>query len=738
MKNINKFSNIVKKAIGLPKNAIGDRFFTLLIFILILISILPVAKKILSTAKMLYIQRDMSYEDKLLSPWATVLGIKRFADSLLDEGASVMYPPQSKDAWLGNGAIIQYFFYPRKIYTEDLSLIEEKEIDAIFVTPSWPDFFVPIKKAYFEESRSYVNIRSLAIKENGKIKQELILLDEEIQLEPKYTSESILVNSHSIDISSGEKNEQLDFTISETDTEVWLIPVDIELHPDTIIVGEIESGMPNLSSVVVEITYINGRSAIFKSGRNKKTDQFENLDIIDIYKRAYNFGMVKGWRTGFKITGVGIEIGAILQDPYPNKGIGIIEKGEDYRVNKEEAEQLYQQALGKYVDDDLEGAIKVLNVAKLLSNQDSKIVLLLAKSHTALGNTSKAIIYLKENIEMKDMWSGVELINLTNAGNYRDHESFIKLITSTYPDNTYLNLAMGKLYDRLGIDLLAYKYYMKATIDYPFSSTSVEAAHTLNNAKSSEFSGTKMGRSRIEYLNGNFHGSYKIIKESDSMNLSNIYLNLDLEDAFITRKDDYDYDFIEDEPSGFIGDGIYLGERHKFSLRPLYFPAQMNRGLDKGTIEFYWKALNTDMLKDEDKSYYILDQEGSLGKLKPTIRIFIKKRQMCFQVKDINRLIPTNILLCSDAIDWQEGRWYQLSISWDTNDIRYYLDKRMVDEREFTGRVGIDPTIYFGLAADKAPGSIYNTDEFNAEGVIDSVTLYSYPKRYSNGQEIWE
>jgi len=730
--------NYLKKFSKEAKKATENEFFVLLIFILIIISVLPAAKRILNTAKNLYVQRNISYEDKLLFSWASIYGVEKLADGLLDGDASVMYPPQNKEAWLGNGAIVQYFFHPRKIYAEDPSLIEEKKIDAIIVTPSWPDFFVPIRKAYFEETRSYTNIRNLAIKENGKIKQELMLLDKKLQLEPKYTSESILVNSHSVGTSPGEKNEQLDFTISETDTEIWLISVNIEPHSDTIIVGEIESGMPHLGSVVAEITYASGRSEIFKSERNKKTDQFENFSIIDIYKRAYNFGIMKGWGTRFKITGVGIEFGAILPGPFPNRGIGKIEKGENCGISEEGAERMFQQALCKYMNGDFEGVIKTLNAAKLLSNQDPKITLLLAKSHMVLGNTSKAIAHLKESIELKDIWSGVELINLTNTDNYRNHESFIKLITSTYPDNTYLNLAVGKLYHRLGIDLLAYKYYTKATANYPFSSSSVEAAHILNDVKNGRFSDTEADRSKREYLNGDFHNSYKIMKESSSMNLPNVYSSLDPENAFVIRENNYDSDFMEDNPSGFKGDGVYLGEKHKFSLKPLYFPPPMNRGLDKGTIEFYWKALNIGVLKDEDKSYYILDQEGSHGKLKPTMRVFVKERQVCFQVKDIDRLIPADILSCSEAIDWQEGRWYKLSISWDTQKIRYYLDKRMIDEKEFTGRVGIDPIIYFGLAADKFPGSVYNPSEFNVDGVIDSVILYNYPKRYSNGQEIWK
>ncbi|MHA1470778.1 MAG: tetratricopeptide repeat protein, partial [Candidatus Asgardarchaeia archaeon] len=721
-----------KKFIEVVKKISENDFFALLFFVLILISILPFAKKMLTTANELYVRRNISYEEKVSSTWSTVRGINKLAESFLEKEASIMYPPQSKDSLLGNGAIIQYFFYPKKIYTEDFSIIEEEKIDAIILTSSWPDFFVPIKKAYFDEVRSYVGIGSLKIKENNKIEQELMSLEEGVQLELKYPSESVLANMHSVDFSFDGKNERIDFSISETGTEIWLIPVDLGLQPNTTIYCEIESGIPYLISASVEITYANGKHSTFRSRMNKNIDKVENLSIDDLYNRAYSYGIVNGWGTKFKITGVGIEIGVSLSGPYPSNGLGIIEKGENYESRKEKAEDLYQQALSKYVNNNFKEAIELLNAAKLLSNQDPKIILLLAKSYISLGNTSKSIIYLKENIEIGDIWSGVELINLTDINNYKDHKPFIKLAISLYPDDAHINFAMGKLYQRLGVDILAYKYYMKTTSDYPFTSTSVEAVHILDQARNEEFSKTMINRSKVEYLKGNFYNSHKLMKESKDTSLYDSYLDLNIEEAFIIRLNDYNYNLTKDNPSGFRGEGVYLEETSKFSLRPIFFPIQIDRGLEMGTIEFYWKVLNTNMFDDENKSYFLLDQKGSLGRLKPTIRVFVKEKQICYQVKDISRLIPANLLSCSDPIIWQEGLWYKLDISWDSNSIRYYIDNRIVDEKKFTGRLGIDPIIYFGLAPDKSPGSICNADEFNAEGVIDNVVLYNYPKKYIN------
>lgn len=283
---------------------------------------------------------------------------------------------------------------------------------------------------------------------------------------------------------------------------------------------------------------------------------------------------------------------------------------------------------------------------------------------------------------------------------------------------------------------------MLSTTNYPYSAISVKAAHKLNEIKKGNFANDELSIAKKYFLEGRFDESANIVAKLYAKSPKDTKLIDTLEDAYKIKEYGFDKDMKNGKsggPSGILRSGLDLKEEQShyagISLKPVFFPNR-DRGLARGTLEFYWQAEKLHSLNERNK-YFLLDQIGSLGRFKPVMRMYMQDKKLWLSIRDINNIYPKNVSISSDVIEWEEGRWYYISVSWGDGTARLYIDKKLAGMSNYGGKVGVDPDLYLTLAPDKSPGSIFNPDEYEIYGVVDSFIIYSYQKKYDKGIETW-
>lgn len=740
----------LSKVLRLNKFKIRPKFFKpislggvlgIVVLVLLLYNFALSLKRVLNIFSNTFSQRDLSKEEKIAQSWKPVYSVADLLNKYLDEDSSVIHPPQNRNQWLGNRAVIRYFLYPKKLYAENPALFDEKRIDAVIITNSWPDFFVPIKEVYHEPIRSYIDVARLTIDSRGAVYNNLIDINKGISLNRRDGAESTEIISHSMSFREGVAAEQIDFVIQESGVDMWLVEIDRVLTPDMVVEGELESGAGQMGSLMAEVEYESGQRAVFSSERNKYKNQHELLSIRDIYERAVEYGNYSGLGGPVKLTGVGISFGTSVKGPYHSKGIGLIDNGDrilESVINS--PEKHYLKALSYYRRGEFALANEQLSLARLLL-EDTSTFLLSGLVLECQGNYSSARNFFESAVLEGDLWSGVELAKLVDSENYPFYKGVLEEAYANHFENTHLNLELARLFERLDMKTLAFKHFMKASRDYPRTATSVEAAYALDGYRKGEIGESELDLSMRAYLDGEFTKSAKLLADLYNKNPNDVKLREQFDKAFIVRSKTFDDEdiFFEEKPSGYIGNGSYLTDDVAFSLGSYYFPPEIERGSKEGTLIFYWQVLAANRLDNPDLRYYLIDQVGSLGRLQPTLGLFVKDRVLHLEFRDSDALFPKVKYIKSAPINWREGQWYKIVISWGNGLINLYIDDKLVGQITARERVGKkDLKIYFGLAADKAEESPYNPDRFKAMGIIDEIELYSYTKKFEKGVEVWE
>lgn len=720
-----------------------NRFQLLLVFIgFVLIAFMSVSNLMpfLKTLKNSYLLNNLSYGDKMRQSWGSVYDTAELIKHYIGENGSVMYPPQSIDAWLGNGAITQYFLFPRKLYSENEQLIKEDKIDGVVVTAQWPDFFTPFKKIYFTPFRSYVSLEYIKI-QGIHAENNLVEIDSEPRLTRVKPLNSTSIKAHSIDTANNQKLELLDVNIGESGSDIWLIKTSSPLLEDSKILAKVKAGKNRIVALIVEITFSDGSKAYYTSQRNKLDNRFEELSLDNLFKRANQYSEVKGKNGSFYISAVGLDVGVISNNIF-TQGVGLIKVASDKKFEAGDlAEDLYFEALDDFKENRLKEADEKLNLALNLTDNNSYLNLLKAQIAKMQKNYPTAREILRKNIEEhNDLWSAIELVTLADKNSWEVDFKFLDSLPDGAWENTYLNLELAKFYERAGSKIMAYKHFIKATKDYPYSAASVEAAHKIADYKKDN----SISQAEKLYLEGQFFRSAQSIAEMLADSPQREDLKYVLENAYLAQG--LNFDNISElggiQPvGGIVGNGLKILEGDnptvaRLNLSPLIFPT-WERGLKEGTIEFFWQASDVEKYMSKKFKFFLLDQVGSHGKLKPTIRVFLNDQKLKFSIKQIDRIIPGELILSTDEIPWEEGHWYQVTISWGEGKINLFLDKKLAASKTFNGKVGIEKIVYTGLAEDKAGGSIYNPNEFAALGILDDIIYFAYPKFYENGVQIW-
>lgn len=719
----------------------GKGFLGIVIFSLLIYNFLFSFTNILKVFKNTFTQRGFSNEEKIARSWKSIYGVVSLLNKYLDDDAGIMAPPQNRDAWLGNAAVIRYFLYPKKIYAEDLTFFEEHKIDAVIISNSWPDFFLPIEKVYHVPIRSYIDVLNLVIGFDAGHKDKLLDINKGTKLSYLEGVDSTEIVAHNISFRDNIVAEQIDFVIQESGENVWLVAVDQELTPDTLIEGELEVGIKEMGSIVARVQYGNGQFAFFPSQRNKYKNQHEILDIPDIYRRAIEYGSYKGYRGSIRLVGVGVSFGTTTKGPYFSKGIGLIDNAEhDLAVDADSPEEHYLKGLAYYRKGKLTQASQELSLARLLL-EDSSSILLKGIVLKHQGDYSAARDLFEEAATEGELWGGVELAKLLGQGNYATYRNILEDIYAQNSANTHLNIELAKLYERMNMKILALKHFMKASKDYPRTATSVEAAHILEDYRNSEFGESELDLSMKAYLDGDFSRSAELLADLYNKKPTDVGLKEQFEKAFLLKNKSFNDEgsLNEDVPSGYREKGKYLTNDVTFSLASFYFPPETEKGLKEGTLIFYWQVLEANRIENPSLRYYLIDQIGSLGNFQPTLGLFVEDRTLNLEFRDSNALIPQIRQIKSAPVDWREGQWYKITISWGEDLIKLYIDGQLVGQVTVKEHIGKqDPKIFFGLAEDKGEGTRFNPNRFNAVGIIDEIELYSYQKRFEKGAEVWK
>lgn len=371
----------------------------------------------------------LSYETKMKIRRGGWVAFAELVRKNTPSTAVIMYPP-SQYNW-------EYFLYPRKLLRGSRKWpAVYKSATYVLVMSGWPRFPINARKfLHFSPTRGIlvngVEVGSSSMR-GSEFSQKKGLLE-------NYLSDAEKEVKYHRRIKSGGRLVefiQVNYTLNNYD--YWMRDAGLPLTEKTKVKAEIKADVEHIVNLVAEISYDNGKLAIFGSPANKEAKRWEVLSITDLYQIAEEYALTRGWSSKkIQITRIGINTGLPRQMPYQERyGIIELEKGqpgikEDAGPKINNAPYFFRMANCYKAKGEFEKAIKYYQLAEKLNPADAWIHSNSGDIYLKMGDCARAIEEYKKAIQLE-------------------------------PDVGWFYFALGKVYEKKSKINLAKKSYQKA------------------------------------------------------------------------------------------------------------------------------------------------------------------------------------------------------------------------------------------------------------------------------------
>jgi tetratricopeptide (TPR) repeat protein len=641
----------------------------------------------------------ISYEEKMklkvgeiYFDWTKLVKEHTFINSI------IMHPPQMWP-WpqSGNLEFSQYFLYPAKLVREDHQRLASKgDITHVLIAwgeaevkdaryYGWPKFPVLSQKIYYLPQRRQVSVRGLDNLYEWKNQAERT------------------INSH--------KDNFLDLTYTSSEYDYWVKPVNMVLTPSTKLDTEIKSNWPDSTALIAEVSYGNFYSAVFSSSPNQKVDQWEILNIDDLYLRAYQFGRLEGWPTNqLKIISLGIDTGHPAKIPYLERwGVIEVEKGGEARKQSLKEALVNSQnylSLGDIasLDKDQLLAAEYFEKSALLEPSNAWPHYYLAKTADLLGEKNIAELEFKKTIDLlPDLAWGYYALGEFYRGNKDLNEAIFNYqkAIDLYPEAIWARRALAETYESLGMMRLAYQQYRLASEDLRWA-LSDDGRVAQEKAKGIEAKEEKIIRDSLRALEINPNDWDSRLKLADAYNILGQANKAREQSRIASKEAPEEYrrntsfqfepliiDKISQPIYGIFNKNIELDQEKGTEVildnyRKYIEYSRDILPLSNGTIQLTWKP-PPDFYSDLSPRNLVFQFRG--------LFIWINQGKLHYALFDND---SEKWQIISSSIQWDINKWYEISASFGQEGMHLLLDSKLVGQSAFGGGLSVDNDMYLG------------------------------------------
>jgi len=283
----------------------------------------------------------LSYYEKMGLTWGYELNLFGLIKDRTPPTAVIVVPFRVRP-WniLANGEMLPYFLYPRKHPKADMKTIRlDKSITHVMVawgswwgSPKsfygWPKFPVNMRKFSYLPTERTVSVEALRV-EPEPLREES--LNSPLLLENWISDSEKEVNYHGLTESSENRQvESIHLTYTSSTYDYWMRTVEVPLIRGMMAKGRVAAGLSRSVNLIAEVKYESGRSSILHSRPNETVGYWEDLSIDDVYERAEQYALARGWKTeNMYVTRIGVNTGRPRGMPYLEKyGLIEVERGQ--------------------------------------------------------------------------------------------------------------------------------------------------------------------------------------------------------------------------------------------------------------------------------------------------------------------------------------------------------------------------------------------------------------------------
>lgn len=716
----------------LPHPKIKIREVILLFFIFAIIAfdsrrVFPgLGREMIYIANRLIYYSQFSYEDKMKEKvgieyfdWAELVREHTLVSSRL------MHPPQMWP-WgqSGNPEFSQYFLYPAKLVREDRKqLLGKSDITHILIAWGeggvederlfgWPKFPIFAQKIYYLAQRRKVEVEGLTDLQEWK--------------------------HNALRTVNYADGRSFDLTYTSSSFDYWLKPIKYALLPSTNLSVKVRSNWSNSTALVAKVSFDEEKSAVFSSGANQKTDQWETLSLEDLYARAYQFAKIQRWSTSqLVIEAIGLDTGHPAQMPYLEKwGLAEVEKGGEDRL-KYLGQQLVNTqnflSLGNVymLEERSDQAFVFYQAAQLLEPTNPWPHFWMAEIANKTGKLSLA---QQEYQRAVDLASNISWFYYTQGELYQKEGNLdlaqVKYQESLnlYPEGFWSHLALGEIYESMNNLYLAYQHYSLASFGprWAFSSDGKVAWEKKKKIEAEQNEIVKDTLLRVENQPDDWETrislakayivlgelnkakeQYKVINENTpgryepEVIFPPIIVDQLYQPAYGVKGKEVKSISLGNRPSALLDD--YHGY---ICYSSVFFPAQ------NGTIELNWKPPD-DFAKNNLPRNLLYQFNG--------LFVWISSNQLNFAL--FNREERRWEIISRSALNFDINKWYQISISYGDNGMFLFLNGTQIAEGKFKGAINDKNDIYL------ARGPLWSiSDKPISFGYFETMKIYDYQK----------
>ncbi|MBA7704333.1 hypothetical protein ES703_113138 [subsurface metagenome] len=216
------------------------------------------------------------------------------------------------------------------------------------------------------------------------------------------------------------------------------------------------AGLSRSVNLIAEVKYESGRSSILHSRPNETVGHWEDLSIDDVYERAEQYALARGWKTeNMHVTRIGVNTGRPRGMPYLEK-YGLIEVERGQGGLPESADPKIETApvfvaRGNFLiaKNEITRAIASYELATLLDPENAWIHCHLGDAYEAAGEINRAIQEYQEAIELEPdvAWFYYAIGEIYRYGPNQDLASeYLEKSVELDPAADWTRVALGDLY----------------------------------------------------------------------------------------------------------------------------------------------------------------------------------------------------------------------------------------------------------------------------------------------------
>jgi len=265
------------------------------------------------------------------------------------------------------------------------------------------------------------------------------------------------VNYHGLtDSSENHQVESIHLTYTSSTYDYWTKEVEIPLLKGTTVTGRVAAGLSRSVNLIAEVKYESGRSSILHSRPNETVGHWEDLSIDDVYERAEQYALARGWKTeNMHVTRIGVNTGRPRGMPYLEKyGLIEVERGQGGLPGsadpKVETGPVFL-ARGNFLraKNQISEAVANYELAALLDPANAWIHCNLGDMYQKAGEINKAIREYQEAIELEPdvAWFHFalgEVYKYTKKGNL--DRKYLEKSVELDPSAVWAHVLLGDIY----------------------------------------------------------------------------------------------------------------------------------------------------------------------------------------------------------------------------------------------------------------------------------------------------